>query len=73
MADETLHEVLLDPSRCNACTGCSEICPEVFGWDDDMERPVLKRQLATHEEVREAIALCPKRCISAEGWVEEDY
>ena len=23
--------------------------------------------------VREAIALCPKRCISAEGWEEEDY
>lgn len=67
------HEVLLDLSRCNACSGCCEICPEIFEWDEDQERPCLKRQEATHDEVREAIALCPKRCISAEGWEEEDY
>ncbi len=67
------HEVLLDISRCNACTGCTEICPDIFEWDDDLERPSLRRQTATHDEVREAIALCPRRCISAEGWMEEDY
>ena len=66
-------DVFIDLSRCNACTGCSEICPEVFGWDPDLERPYLTRQKATHDEVREAIALCPKRCISADGWEEEDY
>jgi len=67
------HEVLMDLSRCNACSGCCEICPDIFEWDDDLERPNLRRHKATHDEVREAIALCPKRCISAEGWVEEDY
>ncbi len=73
MPGDTLHEVLLDRSRCNACTGCAEVCPEVFGWDDDLGQPYLKRSFATHDEVREAIALCPKRCITAEGWEEEDY
>lgn len=73
MPGQDLHEVLLDLSRCNACSGCAGVCPEIFGWDEDMERPYLKRHFATHDEVREAIALCPKRCISAEGWPEEDY
>lgn len=70
---ETQHEILMDLSRCNACTGCCEICPDIFMWDDDLEQPCLKRHTATHDEVREAIALCPKRCITAEGWEEEDY
>ncbi|MBU1040325.1 MAG: ferredoxin [Proteobacteria bacterium] len=69
----TLHEVLVDPSECNACSGCCDICPEIFEWDDDLGRPSLKRQFATHDEVREAISLCPRRCITAEGWTEEFY
>lgn len=73
MADDSLHEVLLDLSRCNACSGCCEICPDIFQWDDNTGRPTLKRQLATYDEVREAISLCPKRCISIEGWDEEAY
>lgn len=73
MPEDTCHEVLIDMSRCNACSGCSEICPDIFDWDENMEQPCLKRQFATHDEVREAIALCPKRCISVEGWEEEDY
>ncbi|OIO05360.1 MAG: hypothetical protein AUJ49_01450 [Desulfovibrionaceae bacterium CG1_02_65_16] len=68
-----MYEVLLDLSRCNACSGCAEICPEIFGWDDGPGRPYLKRQYATHDEVREAISLCPKRCIGIEGWKEEKY
>ncbi len=73
MADDSQHEVLLDLSRCNACSGCCEICPDIFQWDDNTGRPTLKRQFATHDEVREAISLCPKRCISIEGWDEEAY
>jgi ferredoxin len=70
---ETLHEVLIDRSECNACSGCCDICPDIFQWDDDLGRPSLKRQHATHDEVREAISLCPRRCITAEGWTEEFY
>lgn len=69
----TLHEVLIDPSECNACSGCCDICPDIFEWDEDMGRPSLKRQHATHDEVREAISLCPRRCITVEGWTEEFY
>jgi len=69
----TLHEVLVDRSECNACSGCCDICPDIFEWDHDTGRPSLKRQFATHDEVREAISLCPRRCITAEGWTEEFY
>ena len=68
-----LHEVFIDRSECNACSGCCDICPDVFEWDDAEGRPCLKSQHATHDEVREAIALCPRRCISIEGWTEEFY
>jgi ferredoxin len=69
----TLHEVMVDPSECNACSGCCDICPDIFEWDQDLERPSLKRQFATHDEIREAISLCPRRCITVEGWTEEFY
>ncbi len=69
----TLHEVFVDRSECNACSGCCDICPDIFEWDEDTGRPSLKRQHATHDEVREAISLCPRRCITAEGWTEEFY
>ncbi|MDO9630601.1 MAG: ferredoxin [Humidesulfovibrio sp.] len=69
----TLHEVLVDRSECNACSGCCDICPDIFEWDNDLGCPSLKRQFATHDEVREAISLCPRRCITAEGWTEEFY
>lgn len=68
-----LHEVLVDRSECNACSGCCDICPDIFEWDDDLGCPSLRRQFATHDEVREAISLCPRRCITAEGWTEEFY
>ena len=71
--EDALHEVLIDRSECNACSGCCDICPDIFEWDEDMGRPSLKSQFATHDEVREAISLCPRRCISVEGWTEEFY
>ena len=71
--NEMHHEVFIDLCGCNACSGCCDICPDIFQWDDDQGRPCLKRQHATHDEVREAIALCPRRCITVEGWTEEFY
>jgi ferredoxin len=73
LQSEMHHEVLIDISGCNACSGCCDICPDIFQWDDDLGRPCLKRQHATHDEVREAISLCPRRCITVEGWTEEFY
>lgn len=67
------HEVFIDRSECNACSGCCDMCPDIFEWDDDEGRPCLRRQFATHDEVREAIAFCPRRCISVDGWTEEFY
>jgi ferredoxin len=71
--DEALHEVFVDRSECNACSGCCDISPDIFEWDQDMGRPSLKRQFATHDDIREAISLCPRRCITVEGWTEEFY
>ncbi len=72
-ASDARHEVFIDRSECNACSGCCDMCPDIFQWDEDEGRPCLKRQFATHDEVREAIAFCPRRCISVDGWTEEFY
>lgn len=52
----------LDLGPCHGCMGCVEMCPEIVGWDDETERPYLKRQEATEEEIRDAMSCCPKDC-----------
>lgn len=57
-------EIILDLSECNSCTGCTDLNPEIFGWDDDQNKPFLKRFEATEEEIRDSISCCPGDCIS---------
>jgi len=45
-----------------------EICPEVFGWDETAELPVLVASSGPREEVLKAAAFCPKDCIRVDGW-----
>jgi ferredoxin len=42
--------------------GCVEMCPDIVGWDAETERPYLKHQDATEEEIQDAMACCPKDC-----------
>ena len=63
MSDEQ-REIILDLGPCTACTGCRELCPEIFDWDENTDRPCLKRSTATEEELRDIVASCPGDCIS---------
>lgn len=66
MTESKKHDIGLDLGACNGCYGCVDLNPEIFGWDDDSERPFLIRQEATRDEVAEAIACCPGDCIFLE-------
>lgn len=57
------REITLDTGRCNGCLGCVGLNPDVFGWDENLGLPFLKRDRATPEEINEALTCCPKQCI----------
>jgi len=60
----TKHEISLDLSECNCCMGCIDLNPEIFGWDDNTDRPFLIAGKATEKEIRDALSCCPGDCIS---------
>ncbi|WP_243546812.1 ferredoxin [Pseudodesulfovibrio tunisiensis] len=61
--NEHLREIGLDLGECHACQACAELNPEIFEWDETLDRPVVKKSHVTEEEVREAMSCCPKDCI----------
>jgi ferredoxin len=63
MSDTQKKEIGLDLSACNGCTGCIDLNPDIFGWDDNTERPFLIKSEATEEEIADAIMCCPGECI----------
>jgi ferredoxin len=65
---ENNAQVELDLEHCSGCQACVEICPEVFGWDETAELPVLVASSGPREEVLKAAAFCPKDCIRVDGW-----
>ena len=58
----------LDLEPCSGCQACVEMCPEVFSWDEDLERPILKASSGPRDQVLQVAAFCPKDCIRVEGW-----
>lgn len=60
--NKKLRPINLDLGRCHGCMGCVEMCPNVVGWDEENERPFLKRHEASEDEFQEALACCPKDC-----------
>ena len=59
--------VTLDEDECIGCQSCNEICPEVFGFDDETEKAYVYEQYSGDEEcIEEAEASCPVECIVTE-------
>lgn len=58
------HDILFELSECNNCMGCIDLNPEIFGWDENTDRPYLKKNKATEDEIRDALSCCPGDCIS---------
>ena len=56
--------VTIDTEECIGCQNCVEICPEVFGFDDDAEKAfVLNPDGGEVDCAEEATASCPAECI----------
>ncbi len=63
------QKVTLDEDECIGCQSCVEICPDVFGFDDETEKAFVYEQYDAGEEcIEDAAASCPVDCIE----VDED-
>lgn len=59
------NEVKIDQDECIGCEACVELCPSVFGFDDDEEKAfVIEGSDGDSDCVDEAIASCPADCIT---------
>ncbi len=60
-------QIVIEKEECLGCGTCAELCPDVFGLDEDEEKAFVKRADAVDEDcVEEAISSCPAECISIE-------
>ena len=60
-------QVIIDEEECIGCESCVELCPSVFGWNEDDEKAyVLDDADADDDCIEEAIAYCPAECIEVE-------
>jgi len=60
-------EVKIDQDECIGCEACVEICPTVFGFDEDEGKAhVIDGANPDEDCVDEAVASCPAACISKE-------
>ena len=60
-------QVTIDEEECISCESCVELCPSVFGWDEDSEKAfVIDGADANEDCVEEAVASCPSECIEVE-------
>ncbi len=58
--------VLVDPDRCQGHARCWEICPEVFGLDEEGHSVVLVAEVppGMEAQVSRAASNCPERAIT---------
>ncbi len=59
--------VTIDKDECIGCQSCVEICPEVFGFDDDEEKAYVLDDFDQDADcIEEAAASCPSDCIEVD-------
>jgi len=59
--------VEIDTVECIGCESCVEVCPEVFGFnDEDAKAYVIDSDGGDHECAQEAANTCPVQCIKVE-------
>ena len=60
-------KVYIDTEECIGCQSCVELCPEVFGFDEDDEKAFVKDSADLSTEcIEEAVDTCPVECIHLE-------
>ena len=61
--------VVIDDDECVGCQSCVELCPDVFGFNEDTEKAeVLQAEGGDEDCIEEAIDSCPVECID---WEED--
>lgn len=60
-------KVCIDTEECIGCESCVELCPDVFGFDEEAEKAFVKKPEGGPEAcIDEAIETCPVECIYKE-------
>ncbi|NOX25639.1 MAG: ferredoxin [Deltaproteobacteria bacterium] len=60
-------QVILNQDECIGCQSCMEICPEVFGFNEEAEKAyVIDQDGGDADCAEEAAASCPAECITVE-------
>jgi len=61
------EKVKVDQEECLGCESCTDLCPSVFGFDDEnLKAFVIEGSDQDVDCVDDAIASCPAECISKE-------
>ncbi|MGD8763173.1 MAG: ferredoxin [Desulfobacteraceae bacterium] len=56
--------VYIDTDECIGCESCVELCPEVFGFNQEEEKAeVILPEGGPEECIEEAMDSCPEECI----------
>ena len=59
--------VIIDTEECIGCESCVELCPDIFGFNEDDEKAfVILPEGGDEECIDEAIETCPVECITWE-------
>jgi ferredoxin len=62
-----IHKVEIDEDECIGCQSCVELCPDVFGFEDETEKAFVYKEFSGDEEcIEDAAAACPVDCIEVE-------
>jgi len=58
------RKVVIETEECVGCQSCVELCPDVFGFDEDTEKAkVIREEGGSESCIQEAVETCPVECI----------
>ena len=61
------EKVIIDTEECVGCQSCVELCPDVFGFDEGLDKAMVILDKGGSEKcIQEAIDSCPVECINWE-------
>ncbi|MGE0085807.1 MAG: ferredoxin [Desulfococcaceae bacterium] len=61
------RKVVIETEKCIGCQSCAELCPDIFGFDEDAEKAKVIMESGWAEDcIQEAMDACPAECIYRE-------